>query len=138
MPARRGDPAIVDVGELGELIHKKRLSERLTLRDVEDQLDHSLTASTISRLENGATPEIANVPILAGWLDIPLEMIGWPGQVRQKPAQLDTPTAVEVHLRADTKLPPGAADALARMFRLLYEDFASGDPPMAHPRRRSR
>lgn len=39
---------------------------------------------------------------------------------------MDTPSAVEVHLRADRNLDPSAAEALAAMFRHLYEGVASG------------
>lgn len=129
---------VVDVRELGSLISRRRVAKRLTLRDVEEQLEHALTASTISRLENGATPDIGNVPILARWLGIPLNQIAWPGQAGEQVVEADTPAVVEVHLRADRKLDPDAAEALASMFRMLYDNLASGDAPVTPTHRKKK
>lgn len=132
MPEPGGPDRIVDVRELGELLRKRRSAAKLTLREVENQLDHALTASSLSRLENGATADSKNVSTLAEWLGIPLELIAWPGHSIAPAAGIDTPTVIEVHLRADKNLPPGAGEALAKMFRRLYQDFASGDLPVAN------
>jgi transcriptional regulator with XRE-family HTH domain len=120
---------LIDVRDLGEQLRRRRAAARLTLRQVETELNHVLTASTLSRLENGATPDPANVAPLAAWLGIPLELIAWPGETRDAGA-IDLPTAVEVHLRADKNLRPEAAEALAMVFRRLYQDFASGELPL--------
>jgi hypothetical protein len=42
--------------------------------------------------------------------------------------------AVEVHLRADPKLDPKTAQALAEGFRIMYERFTEDDPHGALPR----
>jgi transcriptional regulator with XRE-family HTH domain len=128
----------IEIGELGELIRRQRSARNLTLRQVEDQLNHAITASSLSRIEHGAVPEPRNVPILARWLNVLPEHIVWPDEKRlQRP--VDTPTAVEVHLRADKKLAPDAAEALAALFRQLYDNVASGKiqlpPPARRPKR---
>lgn len=127
----------IEIGEIGALVARHRSAKGFTLREVEDQLGHALTASSISRIEHGALPEPRNVPILARWLNIPPEHIVWPNEKRQTRA-VDVPTAVEVHLRADRNLSPGAAEALATMFRRLYTDVASGEVQLPPPARRAK
>jgi transcriptional regulator with XRE-family HTH domain len=124
-------PEMVDVRNLGERIRRRRLVENLSLRDVEEQMGGVLTASSLSRIERGALPDAKNVPVLARWLELPLELVGWPGEVGQQSDQLGTPDVVEVHLRADRNLDPAAAEALSQMFRHLYEGVASGKLSMA-------
>lgn len=115
----------IDVRDLGDLLRRKRSAARLTLREVEGELNHALTASSLSRIENGAVPDSKNVPALASWLGIPLHLIGFTSD--PAPEAVDTPDLVEVHLRADRRLEPAAAQALSRLFRHLYDDFASGE-----------
>jgi hypothetical protein len=45
----------------------------------------------------------------------------------------DTPQAVEVHLRADPKLDPRTAQALAEGFRIMYEHFTQDEPNQPVP-----
>jgi len=67
--------------------------------------------------------------MLAKWLKVPIEVVAWPKQANRAAKEVDTPTAIEVHLRADRNLDPSAAEALAAMFRQLYESVSSGDLP---------
>lgn len=126
----------VEVSELGDLIKARREARHLSLRQVQAEIDNALTASALSRIENGATPEAKSVPALATWLGIPTDWIAWPGQAAPTASTMETPDLVEVHLRADRKLNPVAADVLARTFRLLYDDIVSGRIPLAEPPRR--
>jgi transcriptional regulator with XRE-family HTH domain len=121
-----GKQEMVDVADLGELVRRRRAAERLTLRQVEEQLHGAITASSLSRLEHGAIPHPKNVPALAAWLELPVELIAWPGQAHQQATTLDTPTVVEIHLRADRNLESGAAATLSAVFRHLYEGLAEG------------
>jgi hypothetical protein len=50
------------------------------------------------------------------------------------PAPADTPGVVEVHLRADPKLDPRTAQALAEGFRIMYERFTQDEPERPVPR----
>ncbi len=122
-PASQPASGVVDVRELGELLHARRTASGLTLRQLQAELENLLTASALSRIENGAVPEARNVQPIARWLGIPMSQIAWPGQMTSAQIAQSTPDAVEVHLRADKNLKPEAADALARMFRLLYDDI---------------
>lgn len=130
---RGGEPAQrqVNVAELGGLLKARRRSRDLSLRQVQGEIDNALTASALSRIENGATPEPRSVPALAAWLGIPVDWIAWPGQSTPTAAGMDTPDVVEVHLRADRRLNPVAADVLAQTFRRLYEDIVAGRIPLA-------
>jgi transcriptional regulator with XRE-family HTH domain len=132
-------PKLVPAADLGRHLRAKRRAERQSLRDVAAQLGHRLTPSSLSRLEHGAIPEASNVPLLAEWLGLPLSQIGWPGESEQSGQELETPQLVEVHLRADRRLAPDTADALARMFALLYDAAVSGNVeiPTTGRRRRS-
>src|SRR3954463_12861160 len=96
---------VVNVSELGALVKARRAAKDLSLRDLQDQLRNLLSASALSRIENGATPEPKNVAPLAEWLGIPMTSIAWPGQPMAAATQVQsTPDAVEVHLRADKNL----------------------------------
>ena len=124
----------VDVREIGDLIRARRNAStpRLSLRDLQEQLDGALTASALSRIENGALPEPRNAAILATWLGIAPARLVWPGQpAAEMPKKQSTPEIVEVHLRADKKLDPVAAEVLARTFRVLYNDIVHGRIPLA-------
>jgi transcriptional regulator with XRE-family HTH domain len=120
-----GKPSLVDVSDLGRLLLRRRRAHEWSLRDVADQLGGAMTASSLSRIERGAIPDSKNVPILAKWLELPLDRIGWPGEAHSE-EDLATPDVVEVHLRADRNLEPAAAEVLSTMFRHLYESVASG------------
>ena len=122
---------VVDVGELGDLLRARRAASGLTLRQLQAELGNALTASALSRIENGATPEPRNVPVIARWLEIPIAQIVWPGQPTATSEGRSTPEVVEVHLRADKKLSPIAAEVLARTFRVLYDDIVAGKIPLA-------
>jgi transcriptional regulator with XRE-family HTH domain len=128
----------VELAEIGGLIKRKREVDRLTLREAEAQLDHSISASSLSRIEHGAVPEARNVPRLARWLEIPLEQVAWPAETKDGPKAVDTPAAVAVHLRADRNLDAKAAQVLADMFRKLYESAAEGSLTSSRERKRRR
>lgn len=122
---------VADVGDLGGLLRKRRIADGLTLRQLQAQLRNALSASALSRIENGATPDPKNVPAIAAWLNIPISQIAWPGQATATSGGDSTPDVVEVHLRADKKLSPIAADVLAMTFRRLYDDIVDGKIPLA-------
>jgi transcriptional regulator with XRE-family HTH domain len=130
------EPAL-NIVELGEYVKRKRLEEKLSLREVATNI--SVSASTLSRIENGiGVPDSATLARLAAWLGIPLERL-------MRGSLIDTgdiaaathvepviyyptesmPSIVEAHLRADRNLKPDMAKALAELFRVAYTQFAS-------------
>lgn len=118
----------VNTVELGRAIKRRREEMGLSLRDVANVTD--VSASTLSRIENGTgKPDADNIARLTGWLDMPID------RVMNKQAASDvepviyypheaTPEIIEAHLRADRKLTPEAANALAELFRVAYKQFS--------------
>src|SRR6188474_1064565 len=75
---------LVNTEELGRAIKRRREELGLSLRDVANET--SVSASTLSRIENGAgKPDADNIARLTTWLDVPLERIlGGGGQNRDE------------------------------------------------------
>lgn len=132
-----GEPAL-NIVELGEYVKRKRQEERLSLRQV--AININVSAPTLSRIENGiGVPDSATLARLASWLGMPLERLmrgslltesaegepseNWSEPVIYYPSE-STPTIIEAHLRADRKLNPETAKALAELFRVAYQQFA--------------
>jgi transcriptional regulator with XRE-family HTH domain len=125
--------SLIDVRELGEYVRRRREEKKVSLRAV--ATDTGVSASTLSRIENGiGTPDAATLQRLATWLGMPLERLmsgalltvaeDAPRPVVYYPTE-STPNIVEGHLRADRNLKPEAAKALAELFRVAYNQFAS-------------
>jgi transcriptional regulator with XRE-family HTH domain len=131
--------ATLNIIELGEYVKRKRLDEKMSLRQVATRIN--VSASTLSRIENGiGVPDSATLARLASWLGIPLErlmrgtLLGEDKELRGAPAYVEpviyfptesTPSIVEAHLRADRNLNPDMAKALAELFRVAYTQFSN-------------
>lgn len=114
------------LAHLAGLIKAKRRKEEIGLRAA--ARDSGVSPSTLSRIERGGTtslPDAETIAKLASWLNVPIgTLLG--EQDRQDSVDepdLSMPELVEVHLRADKNLSPKTAQALANMFRLLYDQF---------------
>jgi transcriptional regulator with XRE-family HTH domain len=123
--------SLVNTGELGRAIRRKREESGLSLRDVADET--GVSASTLSRIENGTgKPDADNIARLTAWLNVPMERIMGGGRQldgdEAKPVvyfpQEATPEIVEAHLRADRNLTPETAKALSELFRVAYAQFS--------------
>jgi len=118
----------VNTVELGRAIKRRREELGLSLRDVADKTQ--VSASTLSRIENGTgKPDADNIARLTGWLDMPIDRV----MNKQDASAVEpviyypheaTPEIVEAHLRADKKLTPETAKALAELFRVAYKQFS--------------
>ena len=118
----------VNTIELGRAIKRRREELGLSLRDVADKTQ--VSASTLSRIENGTgKPDADNIARLTGWLDMPIDRV----MNKQAASNVEpviyypheaTPEIVEAHLRADKKLTPETAKALAELFRVAYKQFS--------------
>lgn len=118
----------INTVELGQAIKRRREELSLSLRDVADVT--SVSASTLSRIENGTgKPDADNIARLTGWLDMPIDRVmnkqteGNVEPVIYYPHEA-TPEIVEAHLRADKKLTPETAKALSELFRVAYKQFS--------------
>ena len=121
--------SLINTGELGRAIKRRREELGFSLRDVADKTN--VSASTLSRIENGTgKPDADNIARLTSWLDMPVD------RVMKKQGNDDnieavvyypheeTPEIVEAHLRADRNLTPETAKALSELFRVAYQQFS--------------
>ena len=114
------------LAELGPLIRARRRERELGLRAAAEE--SKVSASTLSRLESGGAtsmPDAETLAKLAAWLDISISSLLSEDKSNRKrnSPELSTPEQVEVHLRADRNLSPQVTETLAKMFRLLYDQF---------------
>lgn len=109
-----------DIDRLAAMLRAKRGTKGL--REVAQEIG-AVSASTLSRVEQGKLPDLATFTALCDWLSAsPEEFMG--RRRSQDMGKGDAPTTSEViaaHLRADRTLDPKTAEALSTMIRLAYE-----------------
>jgi transcriptional regulator with XRE-family HTH domain len=130
---------VVRLEDLGWLIRAKRHTEGLTLEQAARQ--SGVSSATLSRLERQwahgvdgdfkkpSVPDTRTLAALARWLRVALDRVV---EVASPPPTHEVvhregesvPDMVEAHLRADRNLDEATAAALARTFRVAYEQFA--------------
>ena len=138
----RSPKTLVNTEELGRAIRRRREELSLSLRDVADET--SVSASTLSRIENGTgKPDAENIARLTSWLNMPMERIMAVRRADGEAASAvvyypheSTPEIVEAHLRADRNLTPETASALSELFRVAYTQFSRSSPDK--PKRKTR
>lgn len=128
MPPRAPDFELVR-----QRLIKTRKERAVSLRGVSEETQ--VSAATLSRFESQkGNPDVDTLFKLAEWLDLDRTAVfGSSGD--DELANLGTPEKVEVHLRADPKLDPRTARALAQGFRALYEQFTDDESSRDLPRR---
>jgi len=114
------------LARISALVKAKRREKKQGLRAA--ALECGLSPSTLSRLERGASsslPDADTLAKLAHWLEVSVGflLLEQNQEGDEGGPELTTPEVVEVHLRADKRLSPKTAEALAEMFRILYEQF---------------
>ena len=117
----------INTAELGRAIKRHREEQKMSLRDVADEI--GVSASTLSRIENGTgKPDADNIARITGWLDMPVDRVMSNQRSAVEPVVYypheATPEIVEAHLRADKKLSPETAKALSELFRVAYQQFS--------------
>jgi transcriptional regulator with XRE-family HTH domain len=122
----------VSLEKLAVLIRAKRGSRGL--REVAEEIGE-VSASTLSRIETGKTPDLDTFLRLCDWLGIQpndlvaSQMAGRPlvdSKQLPVPGDMSTPGIVEAHLRADKELDPETAEALSQMIRAAYKAVVDG------------
>lgn len=102
--------------QFASLVRKKRGSRGL--RETSDEIGN-VSASTISRVENGNVPDMETFLALCDWLEVsPSELFG------NIPEAVDTPEAIAIQLRADKSLDPVAANVLTVLIKSAYQHFS--------------
>ncbi len=101
----------LDTIKFSEMIKSKRGHQGL--RALASEI--GVSASTLSRIEQGSLPDIETYIKLCNWLGVSPEFFTVHSEIR------DEKNVVIAHLRADTSLPPSTAEALIQMINLAYE-----------------
>lgn len=100
----------IPVEELGMELNRYRTQRDLSLRAVAEEID--VSASTLSRMENGKVPESKRViERVASWLGVTVST-GTPDAGRREPRD-ELRRTMEVYLRAEKNLPEDVARAIA-------------------------
>jgi len=102
----------LDITKLSEMIKSKRGKKGLRLLASEI----GVSASTLSRIEQGNLPDIDTYLRLCNWLEVSTEFFTG-GTIQESNVQ----QGVIAHLRADKTLPPTTAEALIQMINLAYD-----------------
>ena len=94
---------IVDPAELAKRVRAKREAEKLSLREVGEEL--GMSAATLSRVESGKhLPERDRLLRLADWAGMPLGAAARAARHQVHGEGASTVESVERHLRADKNL----------------------------------
>lgn len=119
----------IDIDRLADYVQGKMDEEGLSLRQVARQA--RISAATLSRiLQKGKKrprPEVDTLVKVIRWVGVPIENIIDTGLPQRGDSNLEksTPETIAVHLRADRNLSPEAAQAIAKMVKVAYEQFVS-------------
>ena len=104
----------IDTQKLSEMIKSKRGS--MGLRDTAIEISEKIgevSASTLSRIEQGNLPDIATYVIICKWLEVSTDFF-------TDSAENSNEQKVLAHLRADKALPKETSEALIKMIKLAY------------------
>jgi len=109
-----------DLDQLGPMVRRRRSERDLTLREAAEE--SGVPFSTLSRIEKGHMPDLANFRRLVQWLGVSADEFFQPTETAEA-----TPDVIAEHLRADPALPPEAALRIADIVRDLYSSLAVVD-----------
>ena len=112
----------LDIERLASLVRKKRGSRGL--RETADEIGN-VSPSTLSRVEGGKMPDMETFLSLCNWLGVPPSELF--GNTETEETDLSTPETIAIQLRADKKLDPAIANALASLVKAAYLDLSQPD-----------
>lgn len=102
----------LDTKKFSEMIKSKR--GNIGLRALASEI--GISASTLSRIEQGNLPDIDTYLRLCNWLEVSSDFFTISNLKDE-----NTQSGVVAHLRADKSLPPDTAEALIQMINLAYD-----------------
>lgn len=114
MPEER----VVDVEALYEALNLKRRSEDLSWRDAATAI--GVSASTLTRMAQGANPDVEGFGKMVRWLGVPADDFIARGKEKSKKKTEDLLVVVSRHLRASKELDPKSAKALESIIEAAY------------------
>lgn len=107
----------IDIGKLARMIRAKRGTRGL--RAIAKEIG-GVSASTLSRVEQGKVPDLDTYIRLCKWLDVSADDFTLNKEPTNGEVEPSTPDVVAAHLRADRALDPQTAEALVTMIQLAY------------------
>lgn len=113
----------IDVDELRRRVGEYRRERGLSLRAAAEE--SGVPLNTLSRVEKGQLPDLANFSRLMIWIGLDPAAVFSSGP-RQR-AQ-STPDAIRASLHGDRNLTEDAADQIAAIVSSLYSKFATAEP----------
>lgn len=118
----------INIEDFAVQIRKQRGNRGL--REVAQEIGE-ISASTLSRIENGNIPDLDTFIRVCRWLGVSPDMFII-GETNLDASQINSEseskkTLIKAHLRADRTLDPKTAEALVRMIELAYEQSERGD-----------
>jgi len=121
----------IDTTALYSALLDKKDEQGLSWRAVAEQL--GIHSSVFTRLYKGSRPDTETVLLLTGWLGVPVERF-LSGQAAARDERRETMVAIGAHLRADRRLTPESADAIAAVVQAAYDQLAEPAPTEAQNR----
>jgi transcriptional regulator with XRE-family HTH domain len=107
-------PAADPLDDLAPLLAERRSELGLSLREVSAQC--GVPVATLSRVEQGRTPDLANFRRIVEWLGVPPERF-----LQATTRTASTPDVIGEHLRLDPTLSPEDAEKIAGLVRTMYD-----------------
>lgn len=105
------------VSELGPLLAQRRADLGLSLRDASGLT--GVPVATLSRVEQGRTPDLGTFRRLIEWLGVAPDRFFTATERTEY-----TPDAISAHLRTDPALSVDASEKIASIVRDLYDSLA--------------
>lgn len=115
----------VDTTALYSALLDKKEEEGLSWRAVASQL--GIHSSTFTRLYKGSRPDTETLVLLTNWLGVSVDQF-LSGQAAERDQRRETMVAIGTHLRADRRLAPESADAIAAVVKAAYDQLAEPAP----------
>jgi transcriptional regulator with XRE-family HTH domain len=120
---------LVNVRELAARVRARRGARGL--REAAADIGH-VSPATLSRVEQGHTPDLETFLRLCNWLGEPPQ--SFTASTRSKEGdERGTPAIIAAHLRADPTLSARAADALSMTIELAYQAAIRDDTADPRP-----
>lgn len=110
--------------DLAPLFSQRRAELGRSLREVSAQC--GVPVATLSRVEQGRTPDLATFRRIVEWLGLPPERF-----LNPTTRTVSTPEVISEHLRLDPTLSPDDAKKIAGLVRTLYDALQLQDRRLA-------
>lgn len=114
------DPPGIDLGKLAAHLRTKRGGRGL--RAISEEIG-GVSASTLSRIEQGSAPDLPTFIRLCKWLGVSTDEFvhaTFAPKRNNAVSEISLPDAVEAQLRRDRVLPSSTVNAISEMIRLAY------------------